>query len=107
MLMGDIYDAAEEPLNWKSAGFDDKDWKRVTLTEDIAENPLTAGLEAEKIATRSVPVLEMESFDGRELIDASGRRVIDFGQNIAGKSVCQAGSLKPLEAENGLSASLM
>ena len=84
MLMGDVYDAAKELSGWKLPGFDDRDWKQVCLTKSLQQDPLTAGLGAEKIASRSVPVREMEQFAGREFRDSAGERVIDFGQNIAG-----------------------
>lgn len=71
MLMGDIYDARRTA----------KDWRPVRLTSG---DPLTSGMSAEKIASRSVPVREMERFAGRPFLDASGRLVLDFGQNLAG-----------------------
>lgn len=76
MLMGDIFDANKEPDGWKEPGFDDTEWRSV---HDTAEHT-----EASMIPSRSVPVLERENFEGREFRDKSGRRVLDFGQNIAG-----------------------
>lgn len=84
MLMGDIYDAQKEPDGWKLPEFDDCNWHTVHLTEKNVQDQLTGGLLAAKIATRSVPVREMEQFKGREFRDASGARVLDYGQNIAG-----------------------
>lgn len=71
MLMGDIYDAGMECTNWQS----------VRLLEG---DPILSGLTAKKIASRSVPVREMERFDARPFRDASGALVLDFGQNMAG-----------------------
>lgn len=84
MLMGDIVDRAKEPEGWKTTGFDDTLWSPAYLTEKIAENRLLTGLEAEKIASRSVPVREMEHFSGKAFYDHNGDLIIDFGQNIAG-----------------------
>lgn len=84
MLMGDIFDAGKEPEGWMLSGFNEYNWSPVQLTEKIAENELTAGLLAEKITSRSVPVRELEEFTGKEFRDAAGARVLDFGQNIAG-----------------------
>lgn len=71
MLMGDIYDARLQPENWHPVRLTDGD-------------PLLSGLQAKRIASRSVPVQEMERFAGKPLRDASGALVLDFGQNIAG-----------------------
>lgn len=84
MLMGDIYDARKEPEGWKLPEFDDDEWKAVTFTAKLIKDQLTSGLLAEKIASRSVPVREMEQFEGKEFQDASGHRVVDFEQNLTG-----------------------
>lgn len=76
MMMGDIFDADKEPECWKEQGFDDSKWKNVHYTSEHTD--------ARLIATRSVPVLEKETFVGKEFRDNAGRRIIDFGQNIAG-----------------------
>lgn len=65
MLMGDVYDARLVPEGWHPVR-------------------LTDGGSAKLIASRSVPVREMERFDARPFRDASGALVLDFGQNIAG-----------------------
>ncbi|HJA65962.1 MAG TPA: family 78 glycoside hydrolase catalytic domain [Candidatus Mediterraneibacter cottocaccae] len=80
MQMGDIYDAAKEPDGWKLPGFDDSLWEYVHLADDAGNY----GLNAKLIASRSVPVREKEHFSPREFRDTEGRRVLDFGQNIAG-----------------------
>ena len=76
MLMGDIYDAALEPKDWNRSGFNDKEWKKTYCT--------SLHTEGELIASRSVPVREMERFRPVEFTDSRGKRVLDFGQNIAG-----------------------
>lgn len=76
MMMGDIYDARLEPKGWKFPGFDDAEWKAVHAIED--------SWGAERIASRSVPVREKERFAAKVMPDSAGRRVLDFGQNIAG-----------------------
>ncbi len=87
MMMGDIFDARLELEGWKMPRFDDSGWKSVHLVEEK--------IDAELIASRSVPVLEKETFEGREIKDASGRRVIDFGQNIAGYVKMKFHNTKP------------
>lgn len=76
MFMGDIYDASLEPEGWKNVDFDDSTWKSVHIATDAGD--------AKLIASRSVPVREMECFNGKICHDTSGRLVLDFGQNIAG-----------------------
>ena len=71
MLMGDIYDARLECANWQP----------VRLLEG---DPVLSGLTAKRIASRSVPVREMERFDAKPFRDRSGALILDFGQNIAG-----------------------
>lgn len=71
MLMGDIYDARLKYINWQP----------VRLLEG---DPVHSGLTAKKIASRSVPVREMERFSAKPFWDTSGNLVLDFGQNIAG-----------------------
>jgi len=61
MLMGDIVDPSLEPDGWKMPGFDDSSWKKPYYTEEVSDDRLLAGLKAEKIASRSVPVRQMES----------------------------------------------
>lgn len=75
MQMGDIYDARKEPSGWKLPEYDSCEWKEVHVVEDLS---------AEKIASRSVPVREMERFTPKILKDAKGQIVLDMGQNIAG-----------------------
>ena len=71
MLMGDIYDARMECTNWQPVRL-------------LVGDPVLSGLTAKKIASRSVPVREMERFDAKPFRDASGALVLDFGQNMAG-----------------------
>ncbi len=76
MMMGDIYDARLEPEGWKIAGFDDSGWECVHLA--------TEHTDAELIPCRGVPVHEKEEFLPEEFTDKNGKRILDFGQNIAG-----------------------
>lgn len=48
------------------------------------ESKATEHVDAELIASRSVPVREMEHFEPKFFQDAAGKLVLDFGQNIAG-----------------------
>lgn len=76
MLMGEIFDANREPYGWKGPDFDDSGWNNV--------HGATERHNAKLIATRSVPVREKETFEGREFRDSKGNRVLDFSQNLAG-----------------------
>lgn len=76
MMMGDIYDASAEPKDWRLPEFVDTVWQQVHVTEEHTD--------AELIASRSNPVREKEEFIPEEFIDKKGKRVLDFGQNIAG-----------------------
>lgn len=76
MIMGDIFDANLEPEGWKYPGFDDTVWRAAHLLDIPAD--------VELIASRSVPVREKEQFSGNELTDKKGKRILDFGQNLAG-----------------------
>lgn len=77
MKAGDVYDANQEPLGWKTAGFDDAGWASVL---PLSEYALTDTL----IPSRSVPVREKEVFNAAVFRDGNGKLVLDFGQNIAG-----------------------
>jgi len=63
---GEVYAAGTQPSGFKQA---------------IQE---TFHTDVDLIETEGVPVREKETFAGKELTDAAGNRVIDFGQNIAG-----------------------
>lgn len=106
MMMGDIFDANLEPEGWKEPGYDDSRWKAVQViggpcaggyekgiaSADGGGKRLIPGVEsaapdhvdAELIASRSVPVREKEQFEAKSFRDAAGKLVLDFGQNIAG-----------------------
>lgn len=77
MKVGEIYDARKELEGWKQADYDDSAWKQVV---PAAEYPDLETL----IPSRSVPVLEKETLEGKVFTDCAGSRVIDFGQNHAG-----------------------
>lgn len=87
MQMGDQYDARLEPQGWKLPEFDDSSWKPVHFTAEHTD--------AQLIASRSVPVHEKEVFTAKEFQDAAGRRVLDFGQNIAGYVRMRLRNCKP------------
>lgn len=87
MMMGDICDARREPENWKLPGFDDSRWENVHLTQEHTD--------AELIPSRGVPVREKETFLPREFTDQKGKRVLDFGQNIAGYVRMRLRNTKP------------
>ena len=74
---GEVYAAGIQPSGWKSA-----------VIEDFHTD--TKLIEAE-----GVPVREKETFVGKELTDAAGNRVIDFGQNIAGYVKMELHHTKP------------
>lgn len=76
MMLGDIYDARLEPKGWKRAGFDDSNWELVHLTQEHTG--------AELVPCRGVPIYEKETFLPKEFTDKNGKRILDFGQNIAG-----------------------
>ncbi|MGN1024043.1 MAG: family 78 glycoside hydrolase catalytic domain [Lachnospiraceae bacterium] len=79
MKMGDIFDAGKEPVGWQEADFDDAAWEKVPEAEGPHYGTKML------IARESQPVRRHEALTGRLFTDASGDRVIDFGQNIAGQ----------------------
>ncbi len=86
---GEIFDAGLEPEDWKQPGFDDAGWEPVQKA---------GGLSCRKdhlIASRSVPVRTMETFEPREFNDAAGNRILDFGQNLAGFVKMRLRGLQP------------
>lgn len=99
MMMGDIYDARLEPEGWKEVGFDDSNWKKVHVIGGVhaggydnvgkclypgVDSDAPCHVDAELIASRSVPVREKEVFEAKLFRDAAGKMILDFGQNIAG-----------------------
>jgi len=72
---GEIYNAVSEPTGWDCPGYDDSTWKP-TLEMKYAFDNL--------IATSSVPVRAVETFQPIVLHTPDGSTVLDFGQNITG-----------------------
>ncbi len=78
MIFGDLYDAALEPENWKSAEYADTSWHSPLVIAD-------QNLEKKSLfSTRGVPVREAEKFLPEVLHTPDGNTVLDFKQNIAG-----------------------
>lgn len=71
---GEFYDARLEIDGWSKAGFDDRTWESVYLTD------YSGILEG----TKGLPVREIRYLKGKLLDTPDGRIVIDFGENIAG-----------------------
>jgi alpha-L-rhamnosidase len=73
---GEIYDARLEKKGWSEAGYDDKEWKVVTVTE---------GPKAKLVATAGPAVKEMEEVKPVKVFTTPGRdTVLDMGQNMVG-----------------------
>ena len=76
LLMGEAVDARDEPPGWREPGFDDRDWHAVVLS---------AGPGGELVARRDAGVDVVEDLAARHITDvADDRRIVDFGQNLAG-----------------------
>ncbi|QLD11450.1 glycoside hydrolase family 78 protein [Microbacterium oleivorans] len=73
---GEDYDAREEQPGWSAAGFDDADWGRVQVRR---RDPATL------VAPTAPPVRVTEERRAVSVLTSpSGRRVLDFGQNLTG-----------------------
>ncbi|MEN0022831.1 MAG: glycoside hydrolase family 78 protein [Microbacterium sp.] len=73
---GEVYDAREEQPGWSSPGFDDSGWDRVQLRR---RDPATL------VAPTGPPVRVTEEVAPiAVLYTPSGRRILDFGQNLVG-----------------------
>ncbi|KAA9089572.1 alpha-L-rhamnosidase [Microbacterium radiodurans] len=73
---GEHYDAREEQTGWSAPGFDDADWGRVQLRR---RDPATL------VAPTAPPVRVTEDrLPLSVLTSPSGRRLLDFGQNLTG-----------------------
>ncbi|MEU1973008.1 family 78 glycoside hydrolase catalytic domain [Microbacterium sp. NPDC019599] len=73
---GEDYDAREELHGWSLAGFDDAGWDRVQLRR---RDPATL------VAPTGPPVRVTEEVAPVEVLTTpSGRRILDFGQNLVG-----------------------
>ena len=78
MKFGDIFDANQEPVNWKSPGFDDSKWMPVRKAEGehLEKNIL--------ISQTGMASREKEHFRPVVFTDTEGSTVLDFGQNLVG-----------------------
>ncbi|MGW8482112.1 family 78 glycoside hydrolase catalytic domain [Microbacterium sp. NPDC055903] len=74
---GEVYDAREEQAGWSSPGFDDADWTPVRVGERDPRT-LEAPVGPPVRCTQEVPPVAV-------LTSPSGRRVLDFGQNLVGR----------------------
>jgi alpha-L-rhamnosidase len=73
---GEVYDARDEQHGWSSPGFDDTAWERVQLRR---RDPATL------VAPTAPPVRVTEEVAPIEVLTTpSGRRILDFGQNLVG-----------------------
>ena len=76
LLMGEGFDARDDPTGWLDPGFRDDDWQPVIVT---------AGPGGRLVAQRDAGVGIIEDVEPRSIASAEpGRQIVDFGQNIAG-----------------------
>jgi alpha-L-rhamnosidase len=74
---GETHDARLEPAGWSSPGFDDSSWSAAVETHWDLER---------LIAPTGPPVRRIETLSPVSVTTApSGRTIVDFGQNIAGR----------------------
>lgn len=97
---GETYDARQERTGWSSPGFDDRDWGRVQLRR---RDPATL------VAPTAPPVRMTEEVVPVDVLTTpSGRRVLDFGQNLVGvvrlRAVADAGATVTLRTAEVLQA---
>lgn len=80
---GETYDARLEKNGWSSAGYDDKEWKRVSVVEGPIE---VLGRPKAKIVSGAGPaVKEMEEVKAVKVLRTpAGDTVVDMGQNMVG-----------------------
>ena len=79
---GETIDNRMEKKGWAMAGYNDGDWKGVTVKEFSLQNLL---------ATRNEPVRKHETFKAIKLITTpKGEKVLDFGQNLVGWVIVKA-----------------
>jgi alpha-L-rhamnosidase len=73
---GETYDARLEKTGWSDAGYDDKDWKGVSVVETI---------KAKVVAPAGPPVKPVEEVKPVRVIKTpAGETVLDMGQNMVG-----------------------
>ena len=76
LLDGETYDAQLEPENWSTPGFDDRDWALAAPFDwDLGT----------LIDTGAPPIRRIEELAAVSVTTSpSGKKIVDFGQNIAG-----------------------
>jgi alpha-L-rhamnosidase len=73
---GETYDARLEKAGWSAPGFDDKDWKGVTLMDSP---------KAKVVASVGPPVEKIEELKAVKVLHTpAGDTVLDMGQNMVG-----------------------
>ena len=73
---GETYDARLEKTGWSSAGYDDKDWKGVTVVDPP---------KAKIVAQAGPEVKEIEEIQPVKVLQTpAGETVLDMGQNMVG-----------------------
>ena len=73
---GETYDARLEEAGWSEAGFDDKEWKGVSVVESV---------KAKVVAPAGPPVEPIEEIKPVKVIKTpAGNTVLDMGQNMVG-----------------------
>ncbi|MCR5101612.1 MAG: glycoside hydrolase family 78 protein [Butyrivibrio sp.] len=77
MFAGESYDATKECYGWNTYAYDDRNWSSAVVTDCPTDNLMA---EADDIITA---VKEFEALD--LLVTPNGEKVIDFGQNMAGR----------------------
>jgi alpha-L-rhamnosidase len=76
LLMGEQWDARDEPTGWDEPGYHDDDWRAVVVQ---------AAPGGRLVAQRDTGVEMVAELAPRAITDVGGeRRIVDFGQNIAG-----------------------
>ncbi len=73
---GEVYDAREEQPGWSSPGFDAGDWDRVQLRRRDPRTLVAPTAPPVRVTEERAPVAVLTT--------PSGRRVLDFGQNLVG-----------------------
>jgi Alpha-L-rhamnosidase N-terminal domain./Bacterial alpha-L-rhamnosidase. len=74
---GEVYDARLEESGWELPGFDDSSWRPAVALCPASSRPLAP--------RDGLPVRRRETFKPRLIVTPKGERVLDFGQNIAGR----------------------
>ncbi len=77
MLMGETYDARAQMPGWDTPGYDDTDWRPVTVERALGEVPL--------VAQPDPPVRVTEELAPRTISEPTpGTHLFDLGQNMVG-----------------------